>query len=649
MIKCIVPKYADALRKELKSGQINPGEIIEMTPEARIAFFEKYMGKENANFLVKQLNDKLEKRAYQSVLQSWVKSNIKNDKATLNKLLKKINSSEAKDASTPSKIVEEAFSIDVTDEQLKVISNLTDKMRETFSSRFEKPRSDYFRYKQQLSKYIREQTPEYIPTTKLEKAGWVTSNVASLQRALNVFADFSASFRQGIALFGRKQWNNAFARMFEYANNEQAVDDLEIDIISHKYADILLKYRKELGLTLLADNFVSREEAFASKWIQNIPVIKGSQRAYEGFLNDLRFNRFVDLLDAYKKAGRDIRNKPNELKALAKIISDSTGRGTTSNIHTGALINTLSTALFSPRLMLSRVKVLLNPIRTDISMDARIEAIKSIATIAGITTTLVGMAALAGLDVEDDPTSSDFGKIKVGKSRFDVTGGLAPYVTLISRIVLGRTKSTITDISREINTGKPTDKNVVDLTFDFISNKTSPFASVIRDYMRGSTFDGDKIALNLPLEEQARYIAGSFVPFLYKDTVEAYLQASGQDSPNIGLSALGASVFGIGVNTYEYSENWDNKDSKEMLQFKNKVGKVKFSEANNKYLKEVNTWIDNNVLKKEYSSLPNEEKIRVIRNAKDDIKQSIFREYGFRYKQEKLKQLPRELKYRKNT
>jgi hypothetical protein len=91
-----------------------------------------------------------------------------------------------------------------------------------------------------------------------------------------------------------------------------------------------------------------------------------------------------------------------------------------------------------------------------------------------------------------DPRSSDFGKIKIGDTRFDVTGGMGSLVTLLSRVVvptmhdgeLGlwqQTSGGWTNLT-EGGFGKQTAWGVLG---NFASGKMSPLGGGVRDVMKG--------------------------------------------------------------------------------------------------------------------------------------------------------------------
>ena len=385
--------------------------------------------------------------------------------------------------------------------------------------------------------------------TKMPKQKFMpVTDTVSILRAIKTGFDLSAPLRQGAALFGTKQWNSAFKNMIGYATNEHNLDMLENRIYGHKDIDLILKYKNPLGMTMFGESFLQREEETASLFIDKIPFLKGSARAYEGFLNDLRFQRFISVVSSLKKSNPEILNNEKAMTALAQSISAATGRGTLGTAEGAA--KTLAAALFSPRWITSRVQMLMNPAR--MRGPAQKEAAKSLARVSGIALGAIALASMAGADVEDDPKSSDFGKIRIGNTRFDMTGGMASYITLMTRIMSGEMKSASSDQIRELSTGKFGSKTRFDLLVDFVSNKASPMAGSIRDALKGRSFGGERIALDEDPKKLAAIFAEQMItPMLYTETRDAFKEASEENKILMGSLGLASSMFGIGASSFK--------------------------------------------------------------------------------------------------
>lgn len=560
-MKCLLPQHADAFLDGIRKGEINPEKLSEMTSEARRDFIGKYVGEENAKFVNAQFESKLLLKNQKEGMITWAKTfsglkpKAKSDLISKIEKLDKALSPEEQNKFLAD-IVEQRLGVQVTVEEAKVITDLTAKLKENYDNRTENG-NPYGKYKQQLVEFMRDHTPPKQYPTTLDMAKGMSAEGLSVLRAIKTGFDLSASLRQGAAYFGTKQWNNAFARMFGYTRSKTALDELEASMYSNKYSDQVMEVKRDLGLTMLGESFTQREEAFSSKLIKNIPLLKNSERAYEGFLNDLRFNRFVDVMTQLDKAGSSIVGDKAAMKDLAKVIAAATGRGELGSFEQSA--KALSTALFSPRFLVSRFQTILNPFtKTGVAQK---EAALSLARVVGVSTSLIALAKMSGANVEDDPRSSDFGKIRVGDTAFDMTLGFGPYIVLLSRVAKGSTKSNRTGKITKLNEGGFGDQTKLDLIGSFISNKTSPVARVIMDYLQGKNIEGDKVSLDQPFENQMKYLADSLItPLLASDAIDAYNAAAGENKITMGAITALSSFSGVGVSTYERNPRgkaWD--------------------------------------------------------------------------------------------
>lgn len=365
----------------------------------------------------------------------------------------------------------------------------------------------------------------------------------NLPRSIMATADLSAPLRQGFFFISRpKQWIPAFKDMFKYAGSEKAYLGLMDDI---KARPNYLKIREaKLALTDMSPNLLAREEEFMSNLAEKIPgfgaLAKGSNRAYSGFLNKLRADVFDDLVSKAEIQGIKLQGKT--LEDLGSFINSATGRGNLGKtLQKAAPI--LNGVFFSPRLMASRIN-LLNP-ATYIKYDpfVRKEALKSLIGTGSIAATILGIAKLSGAEVGNDPRSADFGKIKVGNTRYDILGGFQQYIKLLSQLATGQVVSSTTGKVVTLGEGyKPLTRK--DILMRFFESKTSPVASFIISLMTGQTGVGEPV--NIPTE-----IINRFIPMMAQDIYDI---AKDKDSIGKGLLMAIPGIFGAGSQTYGKTE-----------------------------------------------------------------------------------------------
>jgi len=374
-----------------------------------------------------------------------------------------------------------------------------------------------------------------------EKLQDLTGDVLSVSRSLMAGgADMSYGLRQGV--FGgykyHKQWFSAFKGQFKWFFSQEALDKRLMKIKT----DPDYSRMKENGLAL-TDLKSNREEQFFSNLAEKIPIIgafvRASGRAYTGFANVFRADIFKYMVKIGEKSGAI--DDPAYLKSAAEHINNLTGRGGLGKLEPAG--NIISTALFSPRLLASRLN-LLNPIYyARLHPEVRKEAIKTLFAFLGGTSTILGLAHLAGATDEQtwDSNSSDFLKIKMGITRIDIMGGFQQPIVLASRIISGKMTSSVTGKEMNIGEGyKPTTR--LDIVGRFFESKQAPVASFLASMLRGTD------TLGQPLNVQ-KEIINRVTPMFLQDMYDLYKEGQIELFP----LAAPAAFFGAGVQTYRYT------------------------------------------------------------------------------------------------
>lgn len=380
--------------------------------------------------------------------------------------------------------------------------------------------------------------------------GDILNNVLNIPRALKSTLDFSAPLRQGAPLIHTKAFWTSFRDMYGQAFSENKFQELQNEIYSRP--SYRLMKEGGLALTKAGKNLAEREEAFMSNWAEKIPVlgklVRGSDRAYIGFLNRLRADTFDSLVRDGEMAGIDFKENPKALKDIARFINTSTGRGSLEGLVPGgnSAAPFLAGAFFSPRLMASRAQML-NPFYyKSLSSFARKQAIKSMVAYGGAIVTVLSLLKMSGVDVETNPLSTDFAKIKLSdKSRMDITGGFNTYLRFAAQFAMGR------QINAE---GKETDltkdgfhaKTRVDAMQDFFASKENPVLSFSLNTIRGN-----RDAYGHHLSETQMGV-DLLAPMIASDTYDVY-----KDLGPKGLMTVPLNLHGVGVQTYT-----DNKEEK---------------------------------------------------------------------------------------
>lgn len=457
----------------------------------------------------------------------------------------------------------------------------------------------------------------------------LAGSIKGIQAAL----DNSAIFRQGWKTMwtNPKMWTKNMLRTFSDIKggltNKNMIDALKADIISRPNFELYKKAK--LAVSDIA------EEAFPSSLPERIPALgrafKASEYAYTGFLQRQRADVFDKLLDVARAQGRDVTDA-KELQAIGNYVNTLTGRANLGKAEPAAKY--FNNIFFSPRNFWANVQTLTgNQLQRGVTPFVRQQAALNLLKIIGGTASVLATANfLKPGSVEWDPRSSDFGKIKIGNTRFDASGGMSSLVTIASRLLPTQhrgewgnfKKSSTTGMMQQYNTGRQGDQTTWDAFLDFGEGKLSPAAQVVKQLMTGEDFTGGKVT-------PAQAALNAIVPIPIKNFQEL------QQDPNSAntLIAMIADGLGIGTNTYGSQKDWNQSDSKRVNQFKQSVDETQFIEANARYNERLKTWLENVQKDSAFGKKPITEQQGLINNKRNKLMNEVMKEYGFQYKQDR--------------
>jgi hypothetical protein len=361
-------------------------------------------------------------------------------------------------------------------------------------------------------------------------------NALNLPRAIMSTGDLSAPLRQGVFTAARHPitFGKNFGKMMKYAFSEDSYRNLKADIITSPNYNLYVKHG--LPLTDIGAGLTGREEAFMSNLAEKIPLFgklaNGSNRAYTGFLNKMRVDLFDDFVNTAKLNGITDQKYFDD---AAKFVGSATGRGSLPKMLEGSA-PALNSIFFSPRLMASRISLINPAFYMKLEPTVRKEALKSLGAFVGTGMSILALAKANGADVSTDPRSADFGKIKMGNTRYDIWGGFQQYARLIGQLATGEKISTITGKETTLGQGynAPTRKSILG---DFFQSKTAPIASLLLRGAEGEKY-GEKF--NLPAE-----VLDRFLPMVSADAFDLYKEYGAK-----GVAGAIPGFFGVGSQTY---------------------------------------------------------------------------------------------------
>lgn len=374
-----------------------------------------------------------------------------------------------------------------------------------------------------------------------------TKELFNAFRALMTGGEFSLVLRQGgwATMTRPGIVAKAIPKMFKSFASEEVSHKINEEILSRPNAHLYAKGKLHLAPIDGSATLSAMEELYMSHWIEKIPLIKNFQRAGLTFLNEIRADTFDVLVRTLPVTAAGAHNMV-ELKAIANYVNIMTGRGNLGAAEKAA--ETLNTIFFAPKYVASRFQLVLGqPLRLLKRGKATPATRKLIAkeygrAIIGISTVLA-LGALAGGDLEEDPRSTDFLKLRFGKTRLDPLFGLSQTTVVMARILSGTTKRgsgevvPISGFRGKVPFGGDT---AWDVFGRFMRGKLSPLAATTTDLLVGENVIGEEVDLkSFPLK--------LITPLAYKDIYEA-LQEQGVEK---GTAFSLLVFFGMGLQTYE--------------------------------------------------------------------------------------------------
>lgn len=553
MAFCLVPRVAEKFKKALIEGKLDPRVLSEMSSAERRAVFEKHVGKGNAEAVNTLFESKLILKNQQQGMISWAKRVLKDQPGPLRDVISKVERMDKvldpKDQQAfLEDLVAHKLGTRVTFEEAAKITELSKRIKETKGVG---DRMDYGRAAQSLEDYVSElkRNSEKLSLAEFKNNPGKTtlkgiSNFAGQTKAIKASMDNSAIFRQGWKTIWTHPtiWaDNAlksFSNIIKTFGKDNVMFELNADIKSRPNYDLMRKAKLDVGI---------KEESFPTALPEKIPLFgklyKASEVGFTAFLRKTRADIFDRYIDIAKKSNVDLTNE--ELLSIGKLVNSLTGRGDLGSLERAA--GTINNVFFSPRMIKAHIDTLTQPFTgAGGSNFVRKQAAINLVKIIGGTAAILGVAKLTNKNsVDFDPRSADFGKIKVGNSRFDVSGGASSLVTLASRLLTMSSKSSttgnITKLNAKDKSGNPKfgAQTGTDVVYSFFENKLSPVSSVVKDLLKGSTFAGGKPT-----------VSGEAQNLLVPLPITTGLELHNTPGAANTLIGLIADALGISVNTY---------------------------------------------------------------------------------------------------
>ncbi len=589
MVWCLPSYLADIFLEKVKDGTISPEKLIKMTSEQRREFFAGLFGENNAQAINTLLESKLILKNQQKGMVTWAKKVTGITPEARRGLVNRVNkmseilTPETEDAFLEdlaahvlgtTVTMEEAANITTLAKEVSEMNDNYDREKEIAAKeklgdnyKPSKERMEYGRALISFDNYVLAVKAEVNKETISEKAKQYLANplsfvsdlihgLASTSREFRTTLDDSFIGKQGRMLFFKgitgdfqsgRIWVSSLRKSFNLIwgtfTGQRVMDELNAEIISDPQYDMM----KKAGVDLF-----TIEEEMPSDWHKHVPYFgrpfEAAHNAYVGTAHYMRYRVAQQYFKIADKVGVDLKSK-EELQSIGKLTNSLTGRGFLPTRGEGP---TLVDNVFFSRRLLKADWDIITAHRFDKKMTGfakRQAAINLLHIIGGQAIVLAIASIVLPGSVELDPRSADFGKIKVGNTRYDVSGGQIAMIRLAVRLMPlivnkdAHYKSTYTGKLKKLNTGKFGAKTGLDILEDFLENKTAPAMSVVLAHLEGTyrysdekpSFLGDVRELYLPLPIENMF---------------EVLEEGDENAANT-LIAIFADLMGVFTNTYK--------------------------------------------------------------------------------------------------
>jgi hypothetical protein len=359
--------------------------------------------------------------------------------------------------------------------------------------------------------------------------------VSSVTTPIGWLASLDNSYlgRQGIKMLAHrpKVWLEGAKASFKALGSEQAA--WEIDTAIRHDPQFVLAQKSGLEYTAIDThaNLASAEEtSMYLRRAEKIPVLgkafRPFDRAYTTAANVMRHEAFYRMADVM---GKDWT--PEHYKTYASFLNKLTGRGDLGRMK--VFQPELQGIFISPRKIAADVQVLLTPF--DGPKEVRVEAAKTLVRYTAALGTLAYVVNASGkAKIGTNPEEADFMKLRIGDTRFDITGGQAQVVRTVWRMGQAAVRYS------RFGEAKYKEDSPTDYLMKTLGNKQSPGISAGKALYTGKDFKGDPIT-------PAQVALDLVTPWNIGDIVDSWRE----EGPGMAVIAGISGFFGMSAQSYK--------------------------------------------------------------------------------------------------
>jgi len=365
--------------------------------------------------------------------------------------------------------------------------------------------------------------------TSIEKRNRYVTEILNLPRALMTSFDASTILRQNklLLLANPKAIKENYIQSYKAMFNEKSFLEYEQSLKDRPNADLYEK--TELFLTS-RDNLITRsgsvdETFYGNQLAEKIPVlgkgVKASERQAVTFSNGMRADLF-DMYEArFKANGKTYDSNPKLYDDMAWMVNKFSMRGDLGTWERKA--GFLNSIFFSARNQTAKFQLLAAAVSGKKIFDpiskapkeyykldpiVRKEIMKTAAKDIALNIGILTATSALGAEVELNPLSSDFLKVKVGKARYDIWAGWQQYMVGLAQLSIDKQKSLATGRIIKSDNFPFTSRAEKGLTM--VRKKLSPVPGIIADVLYGTDLGGNEATFTNEVSKLSPMVLSDF-------------------------------------------------------------------------------------------------------------------------------------------
>jgi|TARA_Y100000296_G_C5180124_1_gene264337 hypothetical protein len=328
--------------------------------------------------------------------------------------------------------------------------------------------------------------------------------------------------------------------------------------------------------------------------VENANPFAAMERFTSTYGNHIKMDLFAKGVRKLEAEGKNPIDHKEDYKRLSNAINTLTGRASLGRFD--SISPELNALFFSVRFATSTFNKL-NPFWYGVvlrdsenpgkpSVAQKMAISQMITYVATTTAFILAVQALGGEDdegenivqIETNPTSSDFGKLKIGNIRFDPWGGHMPWVNLISRMVSGEMKKSN---GKTVNLGEGDNDTKFDKMVDFAVGKANPTVATGIRFLRASEeIDGvkrDKYGNEVSIEAELK----KMYP-IYWQGIQEVIKENPEKGKELSYALTALGMLGINNQVYGLGEKYQFKSYAKDVKSELSVKRNQFLRPNDK-------------------------------------------------------------------